>query len=126
MQDEDNSSEQAAALASPIKGSKSHKMNQVHYSISDLNEYSLQITQRSSLNITILQRAVPSPVGTVKIYNNDVVPSWLAQVMSTKDYWPNINDYLDRLQSTWDKYLGEEYPHKINKNTDAYQKVYTI
>ena len=68
----------------------------------------------------------PPPVGTVKIYNNDVISSWLAQVMSTKDYWPNINDYLDRLQSTWDKYLGEEYPHKINKNTDAYQKVYTI
>ena len=43
--------------------------------------------------------------------------------MSTKDYWPNIDDHLDKLQSTWDKYLDEEYPYKIDKNTDAYQKV---
>ena len=46
-----------------------------------------------------------------------------AQVFSTKDYWPNIDDHLNKLQLSWDLYLGKKYPHKIEKNTDAYHKV---
>jgi hypothetical protein len=59
----------------------------------------------------------------VKIFHIDVLPTWHAQVFSTKDHWPNIDDHLDKLQLSWDKYLGEKYPYKIDKKTDAYQKV---
>jgi hypothetical protein len=65
-------------------------------------------------------------VGTVKIFNNDVLPAWMAQVFSTKDAWPNIDAHVDKLQLFWDQYLGENYPHKIDKNTDAYHKVFQV
>ena len=44
--------------------------------------------------------------------------------MSTKDYWLNIDNHLDKLQVIWDDYVSEEYT--IDKNTDAYQKVLKI
>jgi hypothetical protein len=59
----------------------------------------------------------------VKIFNIDVLPTWQAQIFSTKDSWPNIDDHLDKLQLFWDMYLGNDYPLKIDKNTDAYHKV---
>jgi hypothetical protein len=59
----------------------------------------------------------------VKIFNNDILPTWHAQVFSTKDSWPNIDEHLDKLQLFWDLYIGEKYPHNIDKNTDAYHKV---
>ena len=62
----------------------------------------------------------------VKIFNNDILPTWQAQIFSTKDSWTNIDDYLDKLQLFWDQYLGENYPHEINKNMDAYHKVSQI
>jgi len=44
--------------------------------------------------------------------------------MATKDYWPGVDDHLNKLQLSWDKYLGKKFPHKIDKDTEAYQKVY--
>ena len=44
--------------------------------------------------------------------------------MSTKDYWLNIDNHLDKLQVIWDDYVSEEYT--IDKNTDTYQKVLKI
>ena len=72
-----------------------------------------------------LKAVFPSPE-TVKTFNNDVLPAWVAQVFSTKDSWPNIDDHLDKLQLVWDQYMGENYPHMIDKNTDAYHKVFQI
>jgi hypothetical protein len=59
----------------------------------------------------------------VKIFNNDILPTWMAQVFSSKDFWPNIDVHLDKLQFLWDQYLGENYPLKIDKKTDAYHRV---
>lgn len=66
---------------------------------------------------------VPLPLGAVKIFNNDILPTWQAQIFSTKDSWPNIDNHLDMLQIIWDQYIGDVYPQKIDKNTDAYHKV---
>ena len=69
---------------------------------------------------------IPLPFGTARTFNNDILPTWHAQIFSTKDYWPNIDDHLDKLQFSWDQYLGEKFPHEINKNTDAYYKVLSL
>jgi hypothetical protein len=66
---------------------------------------------------------VPLPTGTVKIFNNSVLPAWLAEIFSTKDSWPTIDAHIDKLQSSWDSYLGTEHPHKLSKNTEVYHKV---
>ena len=55
------------------------------------------------------------PIGTVKIFTNNVLPTWMAQVFSTKDHWPNIDAHIDKLQLFWDQYLGEKYSYKISK-----------
>ena len=66
---------------------------------------------------------VPLSAAAGRIFNNDILPAWMAQVFSTKDSWPNVDAHLDVLQILWDQYLGDKYPQKINKNTDAYHKV---
>lgn len=66
---------------------------------------------------------VPLSGGALKVFNNDVLPTWMAQVFSTRDSWPNIDTHLDELQRFWDQYLGDMYPLKIDKTTDTYHKV---
>ena len=66
---------------------------------------------------------VPLPVGMMKVFIDNVLPTWQAKIFSAKDSWPNIDDHLNKLQFVWDKYLGHNYPHKINKSTEAYHKV---
>jgi hypothetical protein len=74
----------------------------------------------------ILKAPDPLSVGTVKIFNNDVLPTWIAQVFASNDSWPNIDDHLNKLQIIWDEYLGKKYPHRIDNNTDIYHKVIQI
>ena len=78
------------------------------------------------MKVKVEQNDISKPLsaGTMKIFTNDVVPTWIAEVFSTKDSWPNIDAHLEKLQFYWDQYLGDYYPHKIDKNTDTYRKVF--
>jgi hypothetical protein len=66
---------------------------------------------------------VPFPKGAVKIFNDNILPTWHAQVFSSKDSWPDIDTHLNKLQLLWDLYIGEKHPLKIDKKMDVYHKV---
>lgn len=68
----------------------------------------------------------PLSASMVKTFNNDILPTWIAQVFASNDSWPNIDDHLNKLQKIWDEYLGENFPYRIDKATNIYQKVIQI
>lgn len=70
---------------------------------------------------------IPLPGGVAKTYMTIVLPYWIADIMSRRIPWANIDSdeiCLKRLQYWYDHCLGDTHPHEIVKNSDAYKKVW--